>query len=251
MLKHCHGTNFQCIISITVKNWIFWRGKLVWKICLVCFLPQFSRFKRKGSRSVRIIGYVLSQRKENITYFSPQKCDKKSTFTELLKCYSAFPLSCVTVLSFQSARVVVCVYWFWINKIQTDNLCDFLSQSPDFCLNYHTDKPNMYFCVILISDISGLHWSVLNTPVCHQLRVLEVQVDLEGLVRPACLGLFPLAFCSPQVRYQPRLAGTDRTRPVEGSGAGGGVDMYGKIKRMGTICKNFQHLPFHPSSQGD
>lgn len=76
-------------------------------------------------------------------------------------------------------------------------------------------------------------------------------MDLEGLVRPACLGSFPLAFCSPQVRYQPQLAGTGRTRPMEGSGAGGGVDLYDEIKRMGTICKNCQHLPFHPSSQGD
>lgn len=104
MLKHCHGTNFQCIISITLLRTEFFGGKLVFKFVsvknpAVCFLPQASRFKRKGSRSVRIIGYVLFQRKENILHFPPQKYDKKSTFTELLKCYSAFPLSCVFDLS--------------------------------------------------------------------------------------------------------------------------------------------------------
>lgn len=204
---------------------------------------------------------VVPEKRKYNPFLSPkiwQEVDIYWTFKMLL----SFP-TVLCLWSFQSMRVVVYVYWFWINKIQNSNTysvwksirerttSDFLSQSPDFCLNYHTDKPNMYLCVGSISFMICLHWSVLNTPVCHQLRVLEVQVDPEGLVHPSCLGLSPLAFCSPQVRYQPRLAGTGRTRPTEGSGAGGGVGMYGKIKRMGTICKNFQHLPFHPSSQGD
>lgn len=53
-------------------------------------------------------------------------------------------------------------------------------------------------------------------PVSRQLRVLEVQVDPEDPVRQSCLVLIHLAFCSPQVRFRPRLAGTGRIRPAEG-----------------------------------
>lgn len=62
------------------------------------------------------------------------------------------------------------------------------------------------------------------SPVCHQLRDLEVQVDLEDLVHLACLCL-PLAFWSQRVRYQPRLADKHHTHPTNGQG-GGWVKFY-------------------------